>query len=150
MSDTEQGLQLSLNALYQYCQTWKLTANANKTKVVVFSRGKIKKIPTWQLGPSTLETVSEYVYLGITFNYNGSFSKAITRQINLAKRAFYGLMSKIRKLMLPVDIQNHLIDSCILPIMLYGSEVWGPSDLSQVETFHNQMCKQILHLNKLP
>ena len=33
-------------------------------------------------------------------------------------------MKKSRKLCLPFDIQVHPFDSMIVPILLYGSEVW--------------------------
>ena len=126
--------------LYIYCDKWKLTVNTSKTKVVVFSRGKVRNIPKWRFGPEEVETTPEYTYLGIKFNYNGSFEKAMSKQVNQAKRALYSLVSKFRKLNLPYDIQCHLIDSCIIPILLYGSEVWGSSNLKQIETCHNQTC----------
>ena len=43
---------------------------------------------------------------------------------------------------------KHLIYSCIVPILLYGSEVWGFANIKQIEVFHNQTCKQILGLHK--
>ena len=98
--------------------------------------------------PTTFHIHCEYTYLGIKFNYNGSFEKAMSKQVNQAKRALYSLVSKFRKLNLPYDIQCHLIDSCIIPILLYGSEVWGSSNLKQIETCHNQTCKLMLHLHK--
>lgn len=47
---------------------------------------------------------------------------------------------------MPLDIQLHLFDACILPILLYGSEVWGFTDTKNLEMFHNQYCKYILRL----
>jgi len=35
MSETPDGLQSSLNALEDYCETWNLTVNVKKTKIVV-------------------------------------------------------------------------------------------------------------------
>jgi hypothetical protein len=122
--------------------------NTEKTKVVIFSRGKIRKKPKLHFGQNEIDIVDDYLYLGVTFNYNGSFAKAINKQISQAKRALYSLISKFRKLYLPVDIQSHLIDKCIIPILLYGAEVWGFTDTNQVEIFHNQICKQILHVHK--
>ena len=148
LANSENDLQIALDKLYIYCDKWKLTVNTSKTKVVVFSRGKVRNIPKWRFGPDEVETTPEYTYLGIKFNYNGSFEKAMSKQVNQAKRALYSLVSKFRKLNLPYDIQCHLIDSCIIPILLYGSEVWGSSNLKQIETCHNQTCKLMLHLHK--
>jgi len=37
-ANSKEELQLSLNALYEYCQRWKMIVNINKTKVMVFRK----------------------------------------------------------------------------------------------------------------
>ena len=90
ISDTPQDLQKSLNALHDYCNMWKLTINTSK--IVVFSRGKVKKIPNWHIGDNEIGTQYEYTYLGTAFNYNGRFNKAKAKQVAQAKRALFGLI----------------------------------------------------------
>ena len=63
-------LQKALNAVYEYCNSFKLTANTTKTKGMVFSNGKIRILPDLFFGNGKLEFVFEYQYLGILFNYN--------------------------------------------------------------------------------
>ena len=41
--DTERNMQAALNALQLYCDTWKLEINCYKTKISIFSRGKLKQ-----------------------------------------------------------------------------------------------------------
>ena len=36
----------------------------------------------------------------------------------------------------------------ILPVLLYGSEVWGYEDISQIEVFHRKFLRTILFVNK--
>ena len=36
----------------------------------------------------------------------------------------------------------------MLPILLYGSEVWGYADLLQVEVFHRKFLRLIIHMNR--
>ena len=50
----------------------------SKTKIMVFSRSKtrLNNIPTFKFGNIDLEQVEDYIYLGICFNWNGSFVKA--------------------------------------------------------------------------
>ena len=67
--------------------------------------------------------------------------------IIMAKRALYAHLSKSRKLQLPLHIQCHLFDACIVPILLHGCEVWGFSNIEEVEKVHNYFCKYILHLS---
>ena len=42
-----------------------------------------------------------------------------------ARKAMFDVLSKSRKLHLPVDIQLKFLDSMVIPILLYGSEVTG-------------------------
>ncbi|MCP4163756.1 MAG: hypothetical protein GY760_27160, partial [Deltaproteobacteria bacterium] len=56
---------------------------------------------------------------------NGKFTEAIEKQMNQAHRALFGLKSKKEKFNLPIDIVLDLFDKLILPILLYGCEIWG-------------------------
>ena len=87
--------------------------------------------------------MDEYTYLGIVFNYNGSFTKAISKQARQANKEFQDLLHKIKKLRLPVDLAFELFDHLVLPIMLYGSEVWGFENISELEIPHRKCIKNI-------
>lgn len=43
-SDSESDMQCALDAFKEYCHTWRLTVNLEKTKIVVFSGGETKSI----------------------------------------------------------------------------------------------------------
>ena len=148
MADSPKELQTALNAVHNYCTTWKLTVNATKTKVVIFSRGKVRNFPIFNYGTENLEVTDDYTYLGIAFNYNGKFNKAIGKQISAARRALFILQRKARTLKLPIDLQIELFDKTVLPILLYGSEVWGFSkNVFRIEIFYRKFLKSLLHLN---
>ena len=116
----------AVDALSVYCTTNGLSINVDKTKVVVFSRGKIRNIPVFNFDGATVEVVFEYKYLGTVFSYNNKFMKAIKAQCSSANiKQFFLFLKKCRKLDLPLDIQHDLFDKCILPILLYGSEIWS-------------------------
>ena len=53
---------------------WKLTVNVDKSKIIVFSKGRQTNYD-FNLCGSRLEIVNEYKYLGILFNRSGSFYK---------------------------------------------------------------------------
>ena len=88
--------------------------------------------------------MDNYKYLGITFNYNGSFNLNTDNLKAQATRALFSLISKARRLRLPIDIQLELFDSTVLPIMLYGCEVWGYTKTNLLETLHLRFLKMIL------
>ena len=60
----------------------------------------------------------------------------------------YSLLSKSYSLDLPIDILLELFDQLVIPVLLYGSEVWGFEVIRNLEVFHMKFCKQILKLNR--
>ena len=124
LADSETNMQTALRALQQYCDKWKLEINCSKTKISIFSRGKINSSKyNFLYGGSKIEIVNSYKYLGLEFNSSGSFKKTIESLKPQASRAMFSLISKSRRLRLPIDIQLQLYDSTVLPIMLYGCEI---------------------------
>ena len=148
MAESSYELQAALNGLYHYCEIWKLNVNVSKTKVVIFSNRQPKLLPKFSLGDLNVEVISGYSYLGIYMKCNGNMSDSIVNLNKQASRATYALIQKCRKLGLAIDIQLHLFDSIIVPICLYGCEVWGFKNIDIVEKLHLQFCKSILYVNK--
>ena len=148
LAESPEQLQLALNAVYEYCRDWNLTVNTTKTKIVIFSRYKVSDYPAFLFGHDLIEVVDDYTYLGVIFNYNGSFQKAINKQALQGKKAFYALLNKVKVLRLPVDLALELFDHLVIPILLYGSEVWGFSNYTQLEILERKFIKVILGLNK--
>ena len=145
LADSKDNLQLALNALRSYCEKWKLEINCSKTKITIFSRSKINHTNfNFTYGNQTIETIDNYKYLGVILNYNGSFKLALDNLRSQASRAMYSLISKSRRLGLPIKDQLHLFDSIVSPIMLYGCEIWGYSDVSILEKLHLKFLKMIL------
>ena len=93
-AETPEELQKALNAVKDYCDTWHLTVNASKTKIVVFSRGKVRRIQKFVYDGGVLEVVYDFVYLGVTSYYNGNFKKAIAKQVTQARKAMYSMLVK--------------------------------------------------------
>ena len=144
LAESAEELQEALNGLSEYCKKWYLKTNVSKTKIIIFSRGKVRKFPKFYLDQDEIEVVDDYVYLGVKFNYNGSFKKAINKQISQARKAMFALLEKAKVLNLPIDIVCELFDVCVVPVLLYGCEVWGFEDLKDVEIFYRKFLRIIL------
>ena len=43
ISESAEGLQSSMNNLFEYCTKWNITVNVDKTKIVIFHKGRLKK-----------------------------------------------------------------------------------------------------------
>ena len=144
-ADRADELQHGLNLLLEYCNKWKLKVNVNKTKVMVFRKGGIlPRNLAFFYNEQQVEIVNKFRYLGITFTVGGSLSEA---QITLAgqdQKAIFQLNKYLYKFtFLPPRHKLDLFDKLILPILNYGSEVWGFSKVTAVERVHLQFCKRI-------
>lgn len=102
--DTESDMQRALDYFHTYCDTWRLTVNAEKTKVVVFSVGRLKQY-RFKFKGLDIKVTNEYKYLGIYSTRGGSFYKAKQHIIAQANKALFSLLKKIRTFSLPIDLQ---------------------------------------------
>ena len=122
LAKNERDLQRALNSVNAYI---KLIVNTKKTKIIIFSRGKVRRSTMFKYGCDIIEVVSDYVYLGIKMNFNNTFALAIKKQLDHGHRAQFSMLIKARNLDLSIDIQTKLFESIVCLILLDGSEVWG-------------------------
>ena len=147
-AESPEEMQLALNEVGVYCQTWGLSIHPDKTKIVIFSRGKVRTAYNFKISNLDVATSSEYEYLGIFFNFSGSFGKAINERITPARKAMFGLNEKAVNLLLPPDIHIDLFEKMIAPIFLYGCEVWGYGNVEPLEIFYRGFIKRVLGLHR--
>ena len=97
LSESECGLQNSLNKLENYCNTWGLKVNINKTKVVVFNKpfnSKIKSLK-FVIDANKIEVSNTYCYLGVDISNTGSFLGATNSLYKKGLRALYSIYSTL-------------------------------------------------------
>jgi hypothetical protein len=146
LAETPEDLQAALDSVSRYCHTWDLNVNISKTKIVIFSRGKVRNYPRFLLKDEAIEVVDDYTYLGVVLNYNGSVSKTEKKLSTQANKAVFSLLQKCKKLQLPVDLQLELFDAMVKPIILYGCESWGYNSSMLIERVHLKFCKLVLRV----
>ena len=145
MAESADELQHALSEFQIYCSYWKLKVNVDKTKILVFSKGPMLKTKFYY-NNQIVENVKEFKYLGVVFSRTGSFSKTKKHLCEQAQKAMYGIIRKIRQFKLPVDCQLDLFDKVVVPVLLYGSEVWGYENLDVIERTHLKFLKHVLNL----
>lgn len=157
-SESVKGLQSCLNKLSVYCSKWKLKINTNKTKIMIFSKGKRKSSSyNFTLNEQRLDIVEKYKYLGILLFYNGNLKHAADHMYHKGLKAVFSLKSKILDFDLAgMKLKLKLFDMLVRPITTYGSEIWI-SDFTQknlksdnlpFEKIHNRFCKYLLGVHK--
>ena len=91
------------------------------------------------IGDNSIEIVDEFRYLGFTKHIKA-------QQVLLGNSAMFSVMRTIRRHNLPIDMQLDLFDKMVMPVMLYGCETWGFSNLKLLERLHLRFCKIVLKL----
>ena len=95
---------------------------------------------------SPIEEVHNFNYLGTQHNYNGTWGPAIERAVQQAKKATFLLERKFVKWEFRVHEKIELFNKLVLPVALYGSELWGCTNISIVSKFQLEFLKKHLHL----
>lgn len=146
-SNDQENFQKCLDNFYEYCIIWKLNINFDKTKIVIFN-SKSKNNFTFKIGTSDIQVVDSYKYLGVILSKSGSFLNARKHIAEQARKAMHLLFMRANNLELPLDLQVKLFDNTVLPILTYGSEVWGYETIDLIERIHTEFLRRITRSRK--
>ena len=96
-----------------------LKLNIQKTKIMASG-----PITSWQIDGETVETVSDFMFLGSKITADGDCSHEIKRHLLLGRKVMTNLDSifKSRDITLPTKV--HLIKAMVFPVVMYGCESW--------------------------
>ena len=96
-----------------------LKFNIQKTKIMAFD-----PITSWQTDGETVETVSDFIFLGSKITADGDCSHEIKRHLLLGRKVMTNLDSilKSRDITLPTKV--HLVKAMVFPVVMYGCESW--------------------------
>ena len=95
-----------------------LKLNIQKTKIMASV-----PITSWQIDGETLETVTDFIFLGSKITADGDRSHEIKRCLLLGRRAMTKLDSivKNRDITLPTKV---LVKAMVFPVVMYGCVSW--------------------------
>ena len=96
-----------------------LKLNIQKTKIIASS-----PITSWQIDGETVETVTDFIFLGSKITADGDCSLEIKRHLLLGRKAMTSLdsMLKSRDITLPTKV--HLVKAMVLPVVMFGCDSW--------------------------
>ena len=96
-----------------------LKLNIQKTKIMAPS-----PTTSWQIDRETMETVTDFIYLGSKITADGDCSHEIKRCLLLGRKAMTNLdsMLKSRDITLPKKV--HIVKAMTLPAIMYVCESW--------------------------
>ena len=96
-----------------------LKLNIQKTKIMAFGL-----ITSWQIDGETMETVTDFIFLGSKITADGDCSHEIKRHLLLVRKVMTNLdgIFKSRDITLPKNV--HLVKAMVFPAVMYGCESW--------------------------
>ena len=96
-----------------------LKLNIQKTKAMASG-----PITSWEIDGETVETVSDFIFLGSKITADGDCSREIKRCLLLGRKVRTNLDSilKSRDIILPTRV--HVVKAMVFPVVTYGCESW--------------------------
>ena len=150
IAQNERDLQKMLDTLFNWCEQWRIKVNTGKSEIVHFrqSRSSQTKVQ-FKYGNSVLNLVKFYKYLGIVLNEFLDYAYTAAMVAKSANRALGLLIAKTKCIGgLPLTCFEKLYNSIVLPVIHYGSAVWGSKDFSCINSVHFRACRFIMGVGK--
>ena len=119
MTESEEELKSLLMKVKGESEKAGLKFSIQKTKIMVSS-----PITSWEIDGETVETVSDFMFLGSKITTDGDCSHEMKRRLLLGSKVVTNLDSifKSRDITLPTKV--HLVMAMVFPVVLYGCESW--------------------------
>ena len=77
-------------------------------------------ITSWELDGETVETVSDFIFLGSKITADGDCSHGIKRLLGRKVMTYLDSIFKSRDITLPTKF--HLVKAMVFPVVIYGCE----------------------------
>ena len=138
------SLQAQLDSISNYSTACGLKINVNKTKICVFEKRRRQNNYVFYIYGQQVEIVDSFCYLGIKFYYTGNMRYAIKALSDQALKAYHSLLCLFNNIKLDVKTKLSLFDALVVPILLYGSEIWGIYNYKDIDNLHCKFLKIIL------
>ena len=119
MAESEEELKSLLMKVKEESEKVGLKLNIQKTKIM--ASGKCHGT-SWQIDGATVETVSDFIFLGSKITVDDDCSHEIKRHLLLGRKVMTNLDSifKSRDIILPTKV--HLVKAMVFPVVMYGCE----------------------------
>ena len=119
MAESEEELESFLMKVKEESEKIGLKLNIQKMKIMASG-----PITSWEIDGETVETESDFIFLGSKITEHGDCSLEIKRRLLLGRKIMSNLDSifKSRDITLPTKV--HLLKAMVFPVVMYGCESW--------------------------
>ena len=132
MAESEEELKSLLMKVKEESEKVGLKLNIQKTKIMATG-----PIASWQIDGETVETVSDFIFLGSKITTYSDCSHKIKRRLLLGRKVMTNLdnILKSRNITLPTKVC--LVKAIVFPVVMYGCESWTvkKGDRQRIDAF---------------
>ena len=96
-----------------------LKLNIQKTKIMASG-----PITSWEIDGQTVDTVSDFIFLGSKITADGDCSYEIKRCLLLERKVMTNLDSILKSRDITLSIKVHLVKAMVFAVVMYGYESW--------------------------
>jgi len=96
-----------------------LKLNIQKTKIMVSG-----PIISWQIDGETMETVTDFIFVGSKITADGDCRHEIIRCLLLGRKVMINLDSILKSRDLTLSTKVYLVKAMVFSVVMYGCEIW--------------------------
>ena len=119
MAESKEELKSLLMKVKEESEKVDLKLNIQKTKIMASDT-----ITSWQTDGETVETVTDFIFLGSKITADGDCSLEIKRHLLLGRKAMTNLDSMLKSKDITLPTKVHLVKAMVFPVVMYGCESW--------------------------
>ena len=117
MAESEEELKSLLMMVKEQSEKAGSKLNIQKTKIIASG-----PITSWQIDGETMETVTNFIFLGPKITADGDCSNEIERCLLLGRRAMTNLDCVLKRRDITLLTNVHLVKAMVFPVVMYGCE----------------------------
>ena len=119
MTESKEELKSLLMKVKEENEKVGLKLNIQKTKIMASG-----PITSWEIDGETMETVTDFLFLGSRITADGDCSHEIKRRLLLGRKAMTNLDSILENRDITLPTKVHLVKAMVFPVIVYGCESW--------------------------
>ena len=119
MAESEEEKKNLLMKVKEESEKAALKLNIQKTKIMASG-----PITSWQIDRETMETVTDFIFLGSKITADGDCSQEIKRCLLLGRKAMTNLDSILKSRNITLLTKVHIVKAMVFPVVMYGCESW--------------------------
>ena len=150
IASNEKDLQKMLDSLQVWCEKWKMTVNTTKSEIVHFRNKRVDQSNfKFTYNTNVMKMSNYYRYLGLVLDEYLDYQFTANMVAKSAGRALGLVIAKVKSTGgMPLSCFSKLYTNMVLPVIHYGSSIWGRKEYSCIGAIHNRACRFILGVGK--